>query len=123
LASPGRNIILVVDDEAIVLRTVTTILASSPYRAVVAENGLAGWEAFLKFTDEVCLVLTDVVMPVLSGIEMADRILGTNPAVKVLLMTAYTDEAVQPQNRRKLPLIRKPFLPDDLLRKIDEVVV
>jgi two-component system cell cycle sensor histidine kinase/response regulator CckA len=122
VASPARNIILVVDDEAIVLRMVTTILASAQYRVVVAENGLAGWEAFLKLNDEVCLVLTDVVMPVLSGIEMADKILDATPDVKVLLMTAYTDEVVQPQNCRKLPLIRKPFLPDDLLRKIDELV-
>jgi len=122
VASPARDIILIVDDEPIVLRMVTTILASARYRVVVAENGLAGWEAFLKFDDEVCLVLTDVVMPVLSGIEMAERILGETPDVRVLLMSAYTDEVVQPQNCRKLPLIRKPFLPDDLLRKIEELV-
>jgi len=122
LPPSGRNIILVVDDEPIVLRTVTTALASTGYRVVVAENGLAGCEAFLKVRDDVCLVLTDVVMPVLGGIEMADRILGSNPEVKVLLMTAYADEMIQPQNSRSLPLIRKPFLPDDLLRKIDELV-
>jgi len=122
LTTPGRDIILVVDDEPLVLRMVTTALASTPYRVMVAENGLAGCEAFLKVSGDVCLVLTDVVMPVLSGIEMADRILGSSPEVKVLLMSAYTDEMIQPQNSRKLPLIRKPFLPDDLLRKIDQLV-
>jgi CheY-like chemotaxis protein len=122
LTPPARNIILVVDDEPLVLRMVTSALASTHYRVVVAENGVAGCEAFLKVSGDVCLVLTDVVMPVLGGIEMADRILDSSPEAKVLLMSAYSDEVIQPQNSRKLPLIRKPFLPDDLLRKIDELV-
>jgi CheY-like chemotaxis protein len=122
LGCAGKNIILVVDDEAIVLRTVTTALAAAEYRVAVAENGLAGWEAFLRLAPEVCLVLTDVVMPVMSGIEMAGQILASTPDAKILLMTGYSDDVIQSRNALQLPLIRKPFLPDDLLRRIHELI-
>jgi CheY-like chemotaxis protein len=61
------------------------------------------------------------VMPVMSGTEMADKILDLRPDAKVLLMTAYTDDIIRPQNSRNLPIIRKPFLPDDLLRRLREL--
>ena len=122
MVEPPCNIILVVDDEALVVRTVTSVLASARYKVVVADNGLTGWEAFQTVADQVCLVLADVVMPVSGGIEMAEKILNVRPDLKVLLMTGYTDEVVEPKNLRKLPLIRKPFLPDDLLRRIESVL-
>src|SRR5207248_10954700 len=93
-SDPGRfpkNIILVVDDEPIILRLVTTAIASVGFRAAVAENGAAGFESFIKLKDEICLVLTDVVMPSVNGLELAARILEMDPAMKILLMSGYSD--------------------------------
>jgi len=122
LTSRPDDIILVVDDELSVLRMVTTVLASTPYRAVVAEDGHSGWETFLRVQDQVRLVLTDVVMPSMSGLELASKIREIRPEVKILLMTGYTDEVVEPESSFDLPLMRKPFLADDLRRRIAEML-
>src|SRR3954468_16570258 len=84
-------LILVVDDEPTVLRSVTTALAMDGFRVMVAENGVAGLEAFLMGPDEIVLVLTDIVMPVMNGMEMVDRIRGIRPDARILLMTGYSD--------------------------------
>jgi two-component system, cell cycle sensor histidine kinase and response regulator CckA len=107
--------ILVVDDDAAVLRAVTTILASAGYRCIVAENGSAGWEVFRQRDDEIALVITDVLMPVMGGLELAKEIREGKPGAKVLLMTGYADVSVQ---GARFPLIRKPFLPDRLLAAV-----
>ena len=82
---PKRDVVLVIDDEQIILRMATSALASAGFRAVVAENGAAGLEAFMKHQDEVCLVLADVVMPFLGGVELAQRILAIRPGTCILL--------------------------------------
>ena len=118
-AGMPRNIVLCVDDEPIILRLCTTTVAEAGFRAAVAENGAAGLDAFLQLGDQVCLALLDVVMPgSIDGIELARRIREIDPTVRVLLMTGYSDQVVKTQDRDALPLIRKPFLPSELLRQI-----
>jgi DNA-binding NtrC family response regulator len=114
-----KNIVLIVDDEQIILRLATTAIAEAGFRAAVAENGAAGLECYLKLKDEICLVLADVLMPTVTGIEMAERILGIDPNAKIVLMSGYSDAVLQTQEHKPaLPFIRKPFLSDDLIQKI-----
>jgi len=82
----------------------------------VAENGAAGLEIFLNAPDEIDLVLTDVMMPFLNGLEMVERIRAIRPDARIVLMSAYSDAVIVTLNGPRLPLIRKPFLPDDLVR-------
>lgn len=89
---------------------------------IVAENGAAGLEAFVNSSDEIDVVLADVVMPFMSGVEMAERIQAMRSGVPVLLMTAYSDVVVRDARSVKFELIRKPFLPDDLIRAIRSVL-
>jgi DNA-binding NtrC family response regulator len=81
---------------------------------MVAENGTAGSEAFLAAADEIDLLLTDVVMP--DWVVMVERIKSYRPHIRVVLMTAYSEAVIDVFYGAKFPLIRKPFLPDDLVR-------
>jgi two-component system cell cycle sensor histidine kinase/response regulator CckA len=99
-----------------VVRLVTSTLAHAGFRVVVAENGIAGLDLFLSMPDEIDLVLTDIVMPIMDGITMAQEIRKTHPDTRIMVMTAYSDVVVQRVNPAKLPMIRKPFLAEDLIR-------
>src|SRR5947209_20397798 len=105
-----KNIVLVVDDEPIILRLCSVVIAENGFRPVVAENGAAGLEVFIQLRDEICLVLADVIMPAVNGIEMAESILHIDSRAKILLMSAYSDEVIERQGRNRFPFIRKPFI-------------
>ena len=116
--SGDKNIVLVVDDEPMILRTASAALAGIGLRVIVAEDGQVGWESFTKLQDEICLVLTDIVMPVVNGLELAERIREMRPDMKILLMSGYSDKALEIEGRLNFAFIRKPFLPTDLVRHI-----
>ena len=117
-----RNIVLVVDDERDVRRTATLALSQAGYRAEVAEDGKAGLECFIKYRREICLVLTDAVMPVMNGLKMVEKILELDPGMKILFMTGYSEAELNVLTRTNFALIRKPFLPVDLRRTIAEMI-
>ena len=117
-----RNLILCVDDEPTLLQTFPIGLRRAGFRVAVAGNGAAGLEAFARLKDEVCLVLSDIIMPMMNGIEMADRILRVEPATKILLMSGYGDEVIGRKVRKRFPLIRKPFNYGALVEKIRSIV-
>jgi DNA-binding NtrC family response regulator len=118
-----KNIVLVVDDEQTILRLATTAVAAAGFRAAVAENGAVGLECYVKLKDEICLVLADVLMPYMNGVEMAERILEIDTNAKILLMPGYSDTVPQTQGSTPaFPFIRKPFLSADLIQKIRSVI-
>src|SRR5213078_3771655 len=94
-----KDIVLVVDDEPIVLRACTVAVARTGFRAVIAENGAAGLETFMELRDEICLVLSDIIMPAVNGIDMAESILQIDPQAKILLMSGYSDSVIEFQGR------------------------
>jgi CheY-like chemotaxis protein len=112
-------LVLVVDDEATVIRAVTAALALSGFRVLVAENGAAALDLFLSAPEEIDMVLADVMMPLMDGQELAKRILEIRPHTKIVLMTGYSEAVVLRRNGVKLPLLRKPFLPADLMRVVE----
>jgi len=116
--NPGGRLILVVDDEPSALRDATSTLELAGFRTIVAKNGAAGLDAFFAHADEIALVLTDIVMPMMDGITMADRIKKARPDARILLMTAYSDGIIGIAGDTDFPLIRKPYLPDHLVRTI-----
>jgi two-component system, cell cycle sensor histidine kinase and response regulator CckA len=117
-----RDIVLVVDDELIVLRTCSIAVARAGFRPIVAGNGAAGLDAFMELKDEICCVLSDIIMPVMNGLEMAERILQIAPHTKILLMSGYSDEVVERQGRNRFEFIRKPFIYSVLVEKIRSLV-
>jgi adenylate cyclase len=118
IANPYGRLILIVDDEPMILRSVSATLAEAGFRIMVAENGAAGLDAFLRLAEQIDLVLTDVVMPIMDGIAMADSIKSHTPDARIVLMTGYSEPVIAGMRGGSYPLIRKPFLSEDLLRII-----
>jgi signal transduction histidine kinase len=110
--------ILVVEDEPAVLRVVTRILQRNDYSVMAAANGT---QALALAADrEFDLLLTDVVMPGISGLELADRVRQTHPRASVLLMSGYSADLAGPGHafRADLPLVQKPVTERALLEAI-----
>src|SRR5438270_13358642 len=97
-------------------------VAHAGFRSVVAENGAAGLEVFMALKDEICLVLSDIIMPAVSGIDLAESILKIEPQAKILLMSGYSDDVIELQGRNKFPFIRKPFIHGMLVERIRSVI-
>ncbi|MEI6740959.1 MAG: ATP-binding protein [Gemmatimonadaceae bacterium] len=106
-----RYCILVVDDEAGVRTVVQRVLEARGYRLVLATNGAEGLRRMEEMPDGVDLLLTDIMMPVMNGLELADVMRSRRPGLPVLLMSGYADaESVQRQLLDPLvAFLPKPF--------------
>jgi two-component system, cell cycle sensor histidine kinase and response regulator CckA len=120
----GTGTVLVVEDEAHVRAVIRRILEHRGYTVVEASDGheaLRHWEAL---AGSIQLVLTDVVLPGLSGPEVAERIRRESPDIPVLFMSGYTDDmaALRQISGRDVPLLEKPFTLQSLLARVVELV-
>jgi PAS domain S-box-containing protein len=120
----GTETILVVEDDELVRRTARAILQRSGYAVLEARDGGQALAVSQKHSGEIHLMLTDVVMPNMTGRELAGEIATERPRLKVVYMSGYTsDEAL----RRAVvdegaPFVQKPFTLDSLLGKIRAVL-
>lgn len=112
----GRETILVVEDEEPLRRLAVRALSEFGYRVMEAKNGVEALTSFEQACDEIDLLLTDVVMPEMGGIALAQRLTNINPRMRVLFMSGYAPTMVA--NERLLEpgvsLLQKPFTPDQL---------
>lgn len=107
----AKATILVVDDEADVLRLVESILSEAGYDVVAARSADAALKAFEKMEHAPDLLLTDVVMPGMSGPMLVDQLLAKQPELRVLFMSGYDDRQVVQRYvvERGFRLLPKPF--------------
>jgi DNA-binding NtrC family response regulator len=113
--------VLVVDDDPMLLQFVARSLEGAGYRPQSVTNTEAALLAHAQVgSDPFRLVLTDVLMPGLSGVDLADRLLQRDPTVRVLFMTGQVSlDYVQQHFRGKsFEVLAKPFRPDGLLRAV-----
>lgn len=91
---------------------------------LVAESGERALEIVEGQGVAIDLMLTDVVMPRMSGRELAERVTAMQPRTKVIFMSSYTDDALIRHGVRhaELEFVQKPFKPDDLIAKVMEVL-
>ncbi len=116
----GKETVLVVEDELGVRRLIRTILVREGYtvlEATDAEEALALWTGG---THEIHMLLTDVVLPGMNGVELATRLHSERAGLRVLLMSGYADH---PRMHEMAPyifggLVRKPFTPDALAERV-----
>ena len=113
----AQQTILVVDDEMEVRALVREILTMHGYQVI--DTGDPFEARRIVETQPVHLLLTDVVMPIMSGLDLAKRIEATSPTTKVVLMSGYSTAAVKGSGR---PLVSKPFRANDLLNTIRQVL-
>jgi CheY-like chemotaxis protein len=124
LAAGGKETVLVVEDQAEVREYVATALEAYGYRVIQAENAAEALLVCEREAERIDLVLTDVVMPNLSGRELAHRLEKRWPGIKVLFMSGYTGDAIMHHGASKegTEYIPKPFGPDQLAIKVREVL-
>jgi PAS domain S-box-containing protein len=118
------QVILVVEDEDAVRAVVTRILTRASYQVIAAANPKDALEIICNPAVHIDAMLTDVVMPDMSGPQLAARIRDVRPQVPVLLMSGYTAGALPggPAASVGLPLIRKPFNPATLLKHLHDAL-
>jgi hypothetical protein len=120
----GNETVLLVEDEN-QLRTVSKMfLETRGYTVLTASNGAEGLQIAERSQTSIQLLITDVVMPGMSGRELAEKVLGRNKTMRVLFMSGYTDDAMIRHGLEagKFPFIRKPFSLHDLSLKVREVL-
>jgi DNA-binding NtrC family response regulator len=120
----GTETILIVEDEEEVRKLAVRILERQGYKVLEASQGLDAFLIAEKYEDLIHLLVTDVVMPKISGRELADRMAEIRPEIKVLYMSGYTDNAIVHHGvlGEGIKFIQKPFTVEGLARKVREVL-
>jgi PAS domain S-box-containing protein len=120
----GTETVLLVEDEEAVRELTRTILAQDGYSVLVAKNAEHAEQLAGNGSTEIHLLLTDVVMPGVSGRDLARRITGRNPRTRVLFMSGYTDSVIAHGGvlESGVAFLQKPFTPRGLRQKVREVL-
>lgn len=123
-ARGGSETILLAEDESGVRQLVREMLERLGYTILEAASGEEAIQIFTQHAQRIDLLLTDVIMPRMSGRELAQRLRAMRPRQKTLYMSGYTDEVLA-QHRvldANVFLLQKPFEPDALARKVRDVL-
>ena len=118
-----RTTLLLVEDEPALRTLVATMLEEEGYAVLHAGNGLDAISAAERHRGKIDLLLTDVVMPRLSGPELARQLRGLRPGLEVLFMSGYNDSRLVNRGveQAHVNLLVKPFSPDELVDKVGEL--
>ena len=118
----GSECILVVDDEQDVLSYIKDILDSHGYRTFATDNPVYAQELFHEMSDEIDLVITDMMMPLLNGAELSRQFKTIKKHIKVIGITGFSGGAIAGNAGDLDALIKKPFDGAKLLRTIRSVL-
>ncbi|MFH0909370.1 MAG: PAS domain S-box protein [bacterium] len=120
----GSETILLVEDEEVVRKLAQRILAEQGYTLLTASNGHEALDICEKHLNPINLMLTDIVMPQISGRALAQRLQATFPNMKVLYMSGYAEDSLQAIGEviNERNFIQKPFTPTGLARKVRELL-
>src|SRR5512139_2429843 len=113
---PTQANILVIDDDQTIRDGCSRILSKSGWSVISAENGQKGLDEIRNPRGEIDVILLDLMMPGLSGMEVLEQSLQTNPALLVIVITGYAtvESAVEAMKRGAYDFVPKPFTPDQL---------
>ena len=120
----GSETILLVEDEEAVRKIAKLALESHGYTVVEASSGADALKIVEKFSKPIDLVISDVVMPGMSGRQFAEALRAGRPAFRLLFISGYTDDAVVRHGivKAEEAFLQKPFSPITLARKVREVL-
>ncbi|HUE74875.1 MAG TPA: response regulator [Pirellulaceae bacterium] len=122
--SRGTETVLLVEDAEHVRSLARLALQKKGYQVLEAGHPHEALRMLETFPDPVHILVTDVVMPAMSGRQLAERLAADWPGMKVLFISGYTDDAVMRHGilEKGTPFLQKPFTPDALAQKVREVL-
>jgi PAS domain S-box-containing protein len=124
LLNGGTETILLAEDASGVRAVAQEILKRLGYTVLVANDGHSALQLARARTELIHLLITDVIMPEMSGRQLADRLKEQRPGLKVLFVSGYTDDAIVRHGMLEpgIAFLQKPFTPQTLARKVREVL-
>jgi len=112
----ANQIILVVDDDKDMLRAIEAILLRGGYSPIIALGPREALEKSRDFEGDIHLLLSDVTMPEMDGVTLAERVLAERPYIRVLLISGYAT------GRPRFPLLNKPLRMTQLLEQVSKAI-
>ena len=116
--------ILLVEDQAAIRLLAEDVLSEAGHRVLAAGSGKSAVDLAAKQSNDIDLLITDVVMPEMSGPDLVAQLSRSRPGMIVLYISGYTDHALLHQGviEQGTAFLQKPFLPETLLMKVDELL-
>lgn len=119
----GSETVLLAEDQPSIRNVLCEFLESKGYKVLEAQNGSHALEIAEHYPGAIDVLVTDVIMPQVRGLELAQRVTELHPDICVIFMSGYSEDALL--ENRLLPqtnttLIQKPFDPEDLAQRIRE---
>jgi two-component system cell cycle sensor histidine kinase/response regulator CckA len=120
----GTETVLLVEDQEMVRKLVLQVLEMNGYTVLATAGGAEAIELAARHAGPIHAILTDVVMPEMSGRDVADRIAALRPGLRVLYMSGYSDDVVTRHGvlDEGVAFLQKPFGPDALARKLRDLL-
>ncbi|MCP2597399.1 ATP-binding protein, partial [Candidatus Aminicenantes bacterium AC-335-G13] len=111
LVSGKREKILVVEDDESILHLMKMVLERLNYNVIIAKNGKEALNIYEKYRNEISLIISDMIMPEISGIELIKNLREKNPKLKIMLITGYPlkESELNFLKKNSIPWIQKPF--------------
>jgi len=125
IASPrGTETLLIAEDEAELRMLATTALKTLGYRVIEAADGAAALEIASGLEEKIDLLITDVVMPHMSGKDLAEELRASRPSLKVLYVSGYTEDTLLHHGATDpgIAFLAKPYTLSGLSHKVREVL-
>jgi two-component system cell cycle sensor histidine kinase/response regulator CckA len=121
---PTGPTVLLVEDEPALRRLVQRVLEEAGYTVLAAADGLEALDVAERHSGPLQLLLTDVVMPGLSGPELVRQLHSARPGLEVLYMSGYNDSRLANRGieQAKVNLLSKPFTPDELVERVRALI-
>jgi DNA-binding NtrC family response regulator len=123
--APERRTILVVEDERSLRKLTRKTLSDAGHKVFEAGDASEALEISRKTEEAIDLLLTDVIMPGISGKKLADVLLSERPGIGVLYMSGYTDGEIATHGilEQGTVILRKPFTRSELMRQVESALV
>jgi signal transduction histidine kinase/ActR/RegA family two-component response regulator len=122
--SKGTETVLLVEDAPMIRRLARQIMTRAGYTVIEAGDAEQALALVAKHPEAIELLLTDLIMPGQSGVELAEQLTVQRTGIRILFMSGYTDDAIVRNGllAEGAPFLQKPFTPEQLLRKLRDVL-
>jgi PAS domain S-box len=118
----GSETILLVEDEEALRGVGRQMLEAYGYKVLLAEDGAAGLALAQNYPHPIQLLMTDILMPKMSGIELAERLSTLRPELKILYTSGYNDNGISPRRVEEARYLQKPYAMEELARTLRELL-